>query len=344
MLDCLLPQVHDTGEWPEQLGPDVGADPGRRPRPRRRRPRAGRRRPGRAPRRTRRGRPEHVRDRRVHERQRRSAPACCSRPCSSAPVERLVVASSMSIYGEGCYVGADGRARRGGRAHREQLAAGAWEPCGPRRARRSCRCRRTERKRPALASVYALSKYDQERMCLLLGAAYGIPTVALRFFNVYGPRAGAVQPVHRACSRSSPRACSTAAPPMIFEDGEQRRDFVSVHDVARACRLALRAEAAAGSAINVGSGRGHHRWPRSRSGCAAVARQPGAASPRSPASYRVGDIRHCFADIAHGPRAARLRAGGRPRRGHGGAGGVARRPPGRRRRRAGHAGAGRDGG
>ena len=116
------------------------------------------------------------------------------------PVRKLVVASSMSVYGEGAYEPAPAVERS-----REQLERGEWEPRGP--SGEELRPVPTpESKRPSLASVYALTKYDQERMGLLYGAAYNVPAVALRFFNVYG-HGKPCRTLIRACSRSSPRGC-----------------------------------------------------------------------------------------------------------------------------------------
>jgi dTDP-L-rhamnose 4-epimerase len=100
-----------------------------------------------------------------------------------------------------------------------------------------------ETKPVSLSSVYALGKFDQERLCLLFGAAYHVPTVALRFFNVYGPYQALSNPYTGVLAIFASRLLNGRSP-LIFEDGEQRRDFVSVHDVARACALALRADAA----------------------------------------------------------------------------------------------------
>src|SRR5205085_7566938 len=104
-----------------------------------------------------------------------------------------------------------------------------------------------------LASIYALNKYAQERACLVAGAAYGIPAVALRFFNVYGPRQALSNPYTGVLAIFASRLLNEK-PPLIYEDGLQRRDFVSVHDVARACRLALERSDAGGQVVNVGSG------------------------------------------------------------------------------------------
>ncbi len=111
-----------------------------------------------------------------------------------------------------------------------------------------------ETKQPALASVYALTKYDQERMCLLYGAAYDVPAVALRFFNVYGPRQALSNPYTGVLAIFAARLLNDHAP-VVYEDGGQRRDFVHVADVARACRLALEQDGADGQAVNVGSGK-----------------------------------------------------------------------------------------
>src|SRR4051794_26137058 len=168
------------------------------------------------------------------------------------PVEHLVVASSMSIYGEGLYKSADGTSCEGQDRPLEQLKASQWELVDD-SGQVLTPVPTVETKTPNLASVYALSKYDQERMCLVIGRAYGIPTVALRFFNVYGPRQALSNPYTGVLAIFASRYLNNQ-PPIIYEDGEQKRDFVSVHDVALACRLAMERPEAAGHAINVGSG------------------------------------------------------------------------------------------
>lgn len=183
---------------------------------------------------------------------------------SRRKVSRLVVASSMSVYGEGRYRASGGEVVDEAERTLEQLKDGRWdpleasgEPLEP--------VPTPETKSPRLSSVYALSKYDQERLCLLVGRAYGIPTVALRFFNTYGPRQALSNPYTGVLAIFAARLLNRKSP-MIFEDGEQRRDFVSVHDVARACRLA----------VSLG-----------RTDCA----------PQVTRQHRVGDIRHCYADV-----------------------------------------------
>lgn len=209
------------------------------------------------------------------------------------PVKRLVSASSMSIYGEGLVRGADGRTCEPTERTVQQLARGVWElldddgtPQTP--------LPTPESKRPALSSVYALNKFTQERLCLIAGKAYGIPTVALRFFNVYGPRQALSNPYTGVLAIFAARLLN-GRPPLVYEDGLQQRDFVHVHDVAQACLLALESERGIGEAFNVGSGE-----PRTILSVAGdLAQVLGCASirPHITGKYRAGDIRHCFADI-----------------------------------------------
>lgn len=210
------------------------------------------------------------------------------------PVERLLVASSMSIYGEGLYRAPDGNAAVGVERNLEQLKAGDWEVRNV--AREILTPLPTpETKAPALASVYALSKYDQERMCLLIGRAYSIPTVALRFFNVFGTRQSISNPYTGVLAIFASRFLNHRAP-LIFEDGGQQRDFVSVYDVTQACRLALEVPDAAGEVFNVGSGQ-HYTVCEVAERMASALNQPDI-QPEVTGNYRVGDIRHCFADIS----------------------------------------------
>lgn len=221
------------------------------------------------------------------------------------PVDRLVVASSMSLYGEGLYCAADGTVAAGVERGVEQLKARDWEV----RSRNGdvlTPLPTPETKTPSLASVYALSKYDQERMCLVIGRAYGLPTVALRFFNVYGTRQALSNPYTGVLAIFAARLLNDN-PPMIFEDGRQQRDFVSVRDVARACRLALEHEGAAGQVFNIGSGK--HYTIHEIADRVALALDKAHIAPEITGDYRAGDIRHCFADIT----LARERLGYAPR-------------------------------
>jgi dTDP-L-rhamnose 4-epimerase len=203
-------------------------------------------------------------------------------------VSRLVVASSMSVYGEGLYLGPDGEHVVDAARTREQLARGEWEPGAGLRPVPT-----PEWKAPSLASVYALTKYDQERLCLIWGENYGVPTVALRFFNVYGPRQALSNPYTGVLAIFAARLLN-GNPPLVFEDGEQRRDFVSVRDVARAIRLAVESDAAAGRVLNVGSGRSVS--VREIAALLADALDV-EIEPVLTGRARAGDIRHCFADV-----------------------------------------------
>ncbi|WP_129645862.1 NAD-dependent epimerase/dehydratase family protein [Peristeroidobacter agariperforans] len=210
------------------------------------------------------------------------------------PLQRLVVASSMSVYGEGLYRQPGGNGSQYCEPQlrsRQQLSEGRWEietvdgklePVAT-----------PETKHVAPASVYALSKYDQEQMCLMFGSAYGVPTVALRFFNAYGPHQALSNPYTGVLAIFASR-CINGNPPLIFEDGMQRRDFVSVRDVARACQLALTTPAL-GETFNIGSGEPRTVLEVANSVIDAV---NAPVDPRVTGKYRIGDIRHCFADIS----------------------------------------------
>lgn len=204
------------------------------------------------------------------------------------PVKRLVVASSMSIYGEGLYRDRNERVHTDVQRTAEQLERREWDPPG------LVPVPTPESKPPTLASVYALSKYDQERMCLMVGSAYRIPTVALRFFNVYGTRQALSNPYTGVLATFASRFLSDR-PPMVFEDGRQKRDFVHVKDVVTACRLAAEVERAVGGVFNVGSGQ--------QLTIAEVAERMARAlgkklAPEITGQARAGDIRHCTADIS----------------------------------------------
>jgi len=214
------------------------------------------------------------------------------------PVDRLVVASSMSLYGEGLYRDADGEIVDDARRTREQLEAGRWEPADA-RGRPLEPVPTPEHKAADLASIYALSKHDQEQMALMMGRIYEIPTVALRFFNVYGRHQALSNPYTGVLAIFASRILNDQAP-LVFEDGHQRRDFVHVRDVARACRRALEVEEAAGGVFNVGSGRAHTIREIAEVLTEAAGRPE--LEPEITGDYRVGDIRHCFADIERARR------------------------------------------
>ena len=212
---------------------------------------------------------------------------------SSRRPRKLLVASSMSIYGEGAYV-----CERCGPSSpdvrpAEQLARREWELCCP-----SCggilEPSPTPESKPLVpTSVYAITKRDHEELFLVIGRAYGIPTVALRYFNTYGPGQSLGNPYTGVAAIFSSRLLNGHAP-TVFEDGRQTRDFVHVSDVVQANVLALEADDISGI-YNVGTGRA-----TSVSRVAellATLLRPGTV-PEIVGRFRAGDIRHCVADIA----------------------------------------------
>ncbi|MBI1912750.1 MAG: SDR family NAD(P)-dependent oxidoreductase [Deltaproteobacteria bacterium] len=211
---------------------------------------------------------------------------------SKRNIERLVVASSMSIYGEGLYYSTDGKVHSKASRSLEQLRCAQWEaldengePLNP--------IPTPETKTPSLSSVYALTKYDQERACLMIGRAYGIPTVALRFFNVFGTRQAFSNPYTGVLAIFGARLLNDKAP-MIYEDGNQKRDFVSVYDVANACLLALTVPEAVDKVFNIGSGMPYSIMEVAEKMAFVFGKD---IRPEVSGKYRMGDIRHCFADI-----------------------------------------------
>lgn len=178
------------------------------------------------------------------------------------PIKKLIVASSMSVYGEG--------------------ANWAGEPV-----------KTNEDHPPDLQSIYALTKYDQERLCLLWGRAYRVPTIALRFFNVYGPRQSLSNPYTGAVAIFA-SCLLNGKPPIIFEDGYQSRDFVYVGDVVKGIRLALESEVA-DEVINIGTGTRVTILTLAEG----LSKELGIdILPTITGQHRVGDIRHCWADIS----------------------------------------------
>ncbi len=200
----------------------------------------------------------------------------------------------MSLYGEGLYRTPIGEFVPGFERSLEQLKARDWELRDPDGAV-LIPVPTPENKPPSLASIYALSKFDQERLCLITGRAYQIPAVALRFFNVYGTRQALSNPYTGVMAIFAARLLNNN-PPMIFEDGLQQRDFVSVHDVVRACRLALEAPDAAGHVFNIGSGNRYTIRDLAERISAVLGRD--YLELQITGKYRVGDVRHCFADIS----------------------------------------------
>ena len=221
------------------------------------------------------------------------------------PVRRVVTASSMSIYGEGLYRDADGalveEAKRAPRIGEEQ----SWDPLDA-EGRPLTPVATPEWKRPDLASIYALGKYVQERTTLIMSQAYGMEGVCLRLFNVYGPGQALSNPYTGVLAIFASRLLN-GQPPMIFEDGEQRRDFVYVGDVARAFADALELPQAAGEVFNIGSG--HDRSVTEVAQELARAMGRSEIAPQTVGKSRIGDIRHCFCDGSKAAEKLGFRAG-----------------------------------
>jgi len=210
------------------------------------------------------------------------------------PVRRVVTASSMSIYGEGLYRDADGELVEN--AERIGLRDGQpiWDPLDS-AGRPLTPVATPEWKRPSLASIYALNKYVQERTTHIMAKPYGIESVCLRLFNVYGPGQALSNPYTGVLAIFASRLLN-GQQPLIFEDGEQRRDFVHVDDVARAFADALFLPQAAGGTFNIGSG--HHRSVTEVAVELAKAMGKNQIAPEIVGKARIGDIRHCFCDTS----------------------------------------------
>jgi dTDP-L-rhamnose 4-epimerase len=209
-------------------------------------------------------------------------------------IRKLIVASSMSIYGEGSYECAQCGVINPKLRSNEQLRARQWDfkcpQCGG-----ALTPRPTNEDKPLFpSSVYAISKQDQEQFCLTVGRAYDIPTVALRYFNAYGTRQALSNPYTGVCAIFSGRLLNNQRP-MIFEDGDQTRDFVHISDIVQANLLALEKDEANYNVFNVGTGR-----PISiRQIFQMLASSLGKdIEPEIVGKYREGDIRHCISDIS----------------------------------------------
>lgn len=208
------------------------------------------------------------------------------------PVEKLVVASSMSLYGEGLYLDSEGNKKLHCERNINDLREGKWEMYDE-KGEILKPVPTPESKPPNLASIYALSKYDQERLSLITGKAYKIPTTAVRFFNVYGTRQALSNPYTGVLAIFASRLLNNNSP-LIFEDGNQKRDFIHVKDVARACRMAMENEKADGEVFNIGSGNNYTIEFIANKLAKVMGKEE--ISPEVTGKYRVGDIRHCFAD------------------------------------------------
>ncbi len=208
-------------------------------------------------------------------------------------LKRVVIASSMSIYGEGAYRNVAGETVFPRLREEEALAAQRFECVGS-DGKALTPIPTSEDKALHPTSVYAVTKRDQEELFLSVGNAYDIPTVALRYFNIYGTRQALSNPYTGVMAIFSSRLLNRNAP-LIFEDGHQTRDFVNVADIVQANLLAMTTEAGIGGAYNIGTGQ-----PTSvREVAELLSDQLDFPDPPTfTKQFRAGDIRHCFADIA----------------------------------------------
>lgn len=209
-------------------------------------------------------------------------------------VRKLVVASSMSIYGEGAYRCATCGPCTPPPRSAKRLGSKQWEMVCPVCGGIAEPVPTPEEKPLAPTSIYAITKRDQEEMCLCIGQAYGIPTVALRFFNVYGERQALSNPYTGVAAIFSSRLLNDQ-PPLIYEDGRQSRDFVHVSDVVQATLSAMQRSEGDGQVFNVGTG--HATTVVEVASVLADSLQKRIA-PQILHTFRAGDIRHCVADIA----------------------------------------------
>lgn len=209
-------------------------------------------------------------------------------------LEKLIVASSMSIYGEGQYRCPEHGTIAPPPRPMQQLREKSWEVRCPQCGHALNPVPTNEEKPLQCTSYYSLSKKDQEEMALLFGRTYEVPVVALRYFNIYGTRQALSNPYTGVAAIFGSRLLNDRAP-MIFEDGNQMRDFVSVHDVAGANLLAMKSDKGNGKALNIGSGE-----PITiREVAATLGEELGKTVPiEITGKYRAGDIRHCYADIS----------------------------------------------
>ncbi len=210
------------------------------------------------------------------------------------PLKKFIVASSMSIYGEGQYRTEDGRAIYPTLREEAQMAAGDWEMRDPDTGKLAKQDLTPESKPLMPTSVYAVSKRDQEELCLSVGRSYKIPTVALRYFNVYGPRQALSNPYTGVCAIFSARI-KNGNSPLVYEDGAQTRDFVNVQDIVQANLIAMKNPGADYQALNVGTGQA---TSIAQIGVILAELYGADVKPQIAEQFRAGDIRHCVADAS----------------------------------------------
>jgi len=209
-------------------------------------------------------------------------------------VKKLIISSSMSIYGEGAYQCESCGELSPELRSDEQMSSQDWDVHCPACGKILKPIPTTEEKRLQSNSIYAITKKDQEEMCLNIGKSYGIPAVALRYFNVFGPRQSLSNPYTGVAAIFLSRIKNNN-PPLIFEDGLQSRDFISVHDIVDANLLAMGSNSADYDYFNVGAGRQITILDIAE---ILAKLQNSDVKSQVVGKFRKGDVRHCFADIS----------------------------------------------
>jgi dTDP-L-rhamnose 4-epimerase len=212
---------------------------------------------------------------------------------------RLVLASSMVVYGEGGYRCPEHGAVVPAPRTIEDLARGRFSPRCPGCARELAPVAVPESAPVQPRSVYAATKVHQEHLGIAFARETGVPVTALRYHNVYGPRMPRDTP-YSGVAAIFASALAAGASPRVFEDGGQLRDFIHVRDVARANALALTIDQPLTGAVNVASG--HPRSVGAMAGALADAAGPAAPRPVTTGEFRRGDVRHVFASVARARR------------------------------------------
>jgi dTDP-L-rhamnose 4-epimerase len=217
---------------------------------------------------------------------------------------RLVLASSMVVYGEGRYRCLEHGEVRPSSRDAGDLAAGRFEHRCPTCGAELIPVPVGEDSPLDPRNVYAATKLHQEHLCQAFARATAAPVVALRYHNVYGPRMPRDTP-YAGVSSIFRSALEAGRAPEVFEDGRQLRDFVHVADVARANLLSLLAPQPLCGAVNVASGEPHTVGEMAEALAAAFG---GAIRPQVSGRFRLGDVRHVFASTARAERELGFRA------------------------------------
>ena len=214
------------------------------------------------------------------------------------PVQKIIMTASMTAYGEGNYICALCCIIKPPIRTKQQFIKNQWDPVCPSCAGTIAAAQTSEEASLDAGSIYALTKHTQEEMLMLVGKMYRIPVISLRCFNVYGPRQSLSNPYTGVAAIFISRLKNNKRP-VVYEDGEQTRDFVSVHDVVDALVAAMIKDSANYKACNIGSGK-----PTKIRDIATILAKilNKDIEAKITGEYRSNDIRHCFADIRRAHR------------------------------------------